>query len=648
MLDDSAPALHEKPYKWVLHNLHNPYPSLATKKSLAKESDISVKLLSDWLSNIRRRIGWNAFSNQYFKGDRALTIDCAQRILLEDVHALPYSQKIMHDFLRVKEAAERLYDGKVAQSELAMKLGVCVLATSPGPIKKRKTRSSGSPLPSKKVATLTRNASGVSTASSATLLDFDTDFHLHSSTHVNVPSRKRGGSSVWLESLADSDVERQQVSSRFKRRRCVKLLVLFSFHLLILSHRESISSSATGPSCQPTLITSSSSFSGTSTPAPTTPILYPTSLGYASQPATSSQNAHLSTLIDDWLSSVKTGSPASALDELPTTSSKKRRNEEQDEREALTMEGPRAKKARVASEASTSSTAFEDGTFAPPPFGDAYYAPAEGLYPLPALDTFPANLPYDSGIEYTANTDTNAEALYTITSALDFAPSGILESDLLSGNDFGGFNTVESAVGQNLGLGLGHVGEDQALEVGVGAYGFDFSGDAGLDFGFGMLPPAPLDLSAGADLASVLQQLHPPTNPTLSQEQFALPAVAPEAVPLPRQEVEEVAALSSTGASDHFTLALSEEEMAAFAGCLNGNPLDLSEDVFGLNSGLDASFPEVPSSVSAPFSAAMAPTDISACLPPVEDMATFERDAKLSRLQSLLAEVNQLQHEVFC
>ncbi len=148
--------------------------------------------------------------------------------------------------------------------------------------------------------------------------------------------------------------------------------------------RESTSSSASGPSRQPTLITSASSPSGASTPAPTTPIFAPASLSFgpASQ-ATSSQTGHLHTLIDDWLASVKADSPACTADELPpASSSRKRRSTEQEE------EGrKRTKKARVVS---GESEVFESGSsafWASPAaegyscYNNAVGAAAEGLYP---------------------------------------------------------------------------------------------------------------------------------------------------------------------------------------------------------------------------------------------------------------------------
>jgi len=262
---------------------------------------------------------------------------------------------------------------------------------------------------------------------------------------------------------------------------------------------------------------------------------------------------------------MKADSPACSADELPpASSSRKRRSAEQEE------EGRKraAKKARVVSgESELGSSAF----WASPAaegyscYNNAVGAAAEGLYPPLAHGMFPMTFP--------SSDETNAESLY-------FAPQA---SDLLLGNEFGAFEGVSLDFG--LGLGLG--GEEQALEVGVGAYGFDLTGT---DFGFGSLPDVGLEVGAGADLASVLQQLHPGREAQLQQQFAMFSAVAPETVPLPEQGVEEV---------EKLTVTLSEEEMAALGG----------GDVFG--------------------------------------PGLTEREVKLSRLQSLLAEVTQLQQEVF-
>lgn len=415
--------------------------------------------------------------------------------------------------------------------------------------------------------------------------------------------------------------------------------MLISF--IVLLHRESTSSSAPAPSRQPTLITSASSPSGSSTPAPTTPILAPTYFNFA-QPATQATPSlppQLNTLVDEWLASLTNVSPASPSDELPLAhgSSRKRRNNEQDDEEGETGR-KRAKKSRVVSESDASTATFDSSS---------EVFPSQGLYPMSSLETFPSAIPY---------ADANSEALYGLTSALDFpqaTPSSM--GDLFSGNEFCEIGALGEAT-HDFGLGLGLVPqgiEDQPLEVGVGAYGFaDLTSGAGLDFGFGDISTASapavdalgLEVGAGADLVSVLQQLHPSPSMQGQSEQYQFEAVpSPETVPLPVQEAEEVAALAgSNGGEQQLTLALSEEELAALAGCLEGNQLDFNENAFGL--GFDAF--EGPSSMCSPVT-----TDTSVVVPsylPAIDMESLERDAKLSRLQSLMAEVNQLQQEVFC
>ncbi len=211
---------HQASYTWLLSHLSNPYPAASTKARLAAHAGLTPKALADWFANARRRIGWSVLCKRRFANDRCAMIDAAQRILSEDTQPprLPFSKEIIDEFRRVKECAERLYDGKIAQSELATKLGASIDSIPAAVSKKRKARSPSSTtssLPTKK-ATLARHASGVSTASSATLFDFD------AYNHTSAPSRKRGAASVWEEeTLTDSDAEPQQGRSRFKRRRYV-------------------------------------------------------------------------------------------------------------------------------------------------------------------------------------------------------------------------------------------------------------------------------------------------------------------------------------------------------------------------------------------------------------------------------------------
>lgn len=109
-------------YRWVLANIHNPYPSSTTKRIFHLQSGMSLKSINDCLTSIRRRIGWTAISKRYFEGDRNLTVDCAQRILVEGSGHPHYSEEIHRKFKEMEATAERLYGGKKGLSDLAGKI----------------------------------------------------------------------------------------------------------------------------------------------------------------------------------------------------------------------------------------------------------------------------------------------------------------------------------------------------------------------------------------------------------------------------------------------------------------------------------------------------------------------------------------------
>lgn len=100
------------PLLWLLKHLDNPYPSLATKRSLCKQSGLSLKVLAEWFSHTRRRIGWTSISKRYFEGDRQMTRDCIHRVLFEPSRPLGYSKEIIESVENMKMVAERLHAKK--------------------------------------------------------------------------------------------------------------------------------------------------------------------------------------------------------------------------------------------------------------------------------------------------------------------------------------------------------------------------------------------------------------------------------------------------------------------------------------------------------------------------------------------------------
>ncbi|KAJ3753107.1 hypothetical protein EV360DRAFT_54014, partial [Lentinula raphanica] len=47
-------------HTWLLANLHNPYPSLPTRDSIASSTNTDRRIIDSWFVDVRRRIGWTA------------------------------------------------------------------------------------------------------------------------------------------------------------------------------------------------------------------------------------------------------------------------------------------------------------------------------------------------------------------------------------------------------------------------------------------------------------------------------------------------------------------------------------------------------------------------------------------------------------
>lgn len=94
-------------YDWLLHNLHDPYPSTALKSSLANSAKVTTNLIDSWFKAIRKEIGWDALRRRHFKGSRSFTSAAALRCFVEDSQNLPF--EIASAFIVMKEKAEALF-----------------------------------------------------------------------------------------------------------------------------------------------------------------------------------------------------------------------------------------------------------------------------------------------------------------------------------------------------------------------------------------------------------------------------------------------------------------------------------------------------------------------------------------------------------
>src|SRR5262249_26045514 len=112
--------------RWLLKNIHDPYPSNEVKQSISISTGTDARHVNAWFMSVRRRMGWTTLARKYFSGNRADTVDAAYRALVQDDPKRPLEYRIRSDFAKMKVDTECLYADKLRKSVLASKLDVAV------------------------------------------------------------------------------------------------------------------------------------------------------------------------------------------------------------------------------------------------------------------------------------------------------------------------------------------------------------------------------------------------------------------------------------------------------------------------------------------------------------------------------------------
>lgn len=124
----STPTLNEEPsfppflspaYRWLLDNLHSPYPTAGVKARIAAASSCQVSSVNSWFINARRRIGWTRLCRERFSNCRADMIDAAYRALVEEDLQRMLSPELRHAFITMKVEAEGLHSSTLTRSVFA-------------------------------------------------------------------------------------------------------------------------------------------------------------------------------------------------------------------------------------------------------------------------------------------------------------------------------------------------------------------------------------------------------------------------------------------------------------------------------------------------------------------------------------------------
>ena len=94
-------------YRWLMQNIHNPYPSSVQMRIMSDVSGTSTAQVELWFQEIRDSIGWSKLSHNLFAGSVNATVAAARRVYLERDKDISFD--IVFAFKVVKASAETLF-----------------------------------------------------------------------------------------------------------------------------------------------------------------------------------------------------------------------------------------------------------------------------------------------------------------------------------------------------------------------------------------------------------------------------------------------------------------------------------------------------------------------------------------------------------
>ena len=126
LYEGSHPPFIAAAFKWLLENLHNPYPSSEVKAAIARSCESPLGSVNSWFIGARRRMGWTAICRDYFHNSRTEVVDAARRALLQQDPDRKVPAEIVQAFMEMKVAAEGLYSTTFVKSSLASELDTII------------------------------------------------------------------------------------------------------------------------------------------------------------------------------------------------------------------------------------------------------------------------------------------------------------------------------------------------------------------------------------------------------------------------------------------------------------------------------------------------------------------------------------------
>lgn len=118
-------------YRWLIQNMHNPYPPSTQLQIIGDESMTSVAQVKLWFQEARDLVGWTRLSDEFFTGSISATIAVAERVYVEHDNAIPFP--VAFAFSRVKAFMESLFSEHPASPTPTSLIGCSVQALRPVP-----------------------------------------------------------------------------------------------------------------------------------------------------------------------------------------------------------------------------------------------------------------------------------------------------------------------------------------------------------------------------------------------------------------------------------------------------------------------------------------------------------------------------------
>jgi len=122
----SSPLYIEPSHRWLMENIHDPYPSIPVREGISQKTRCSRKDIDNWFVDARKRIGWNVLRKASFSNKRVEIIDAATRFFVQDDPLRPIDPIVEQEFVAMERRAKDLYHERFVPTDWAAKFDIAV------------------------------------------------------------------------------------------------------------------------------------------------------------------------------------------------------------------------------------------------------------------------------------------------------------------------------------------------------------------------------------------------------------------------------------------------------------------------------------------------------------------------------------------